>query len=725
MFIARMTAIILFALLGNVSAEEEVMISGKVQGLDGSPIRQAEISILPLEITVNSDANGEFVLQIPPGTYTVIVEAPGYEVRGESLSTTNQTVSLNFVLQPKHLQFEEIVIASDEISGSSPSSPGSSVEPAKQSSPTSVLESVKDIPGVAPLGQGGLFQVPSIRGAARERTILLMESVRITSERRTGPSFSFVDSHLIERIDVTRGPAPVLYGSNGETGLIQAFALEPTATEPTTTFRAGYQTNSNEHWQSLVHKNGSERFQYVLGAVRRESGDFESGDDQQFLSSFTRINLLAKGRWFTNAGTLTFLVLPAWTDDIEKASSDADIRPTLYPEERHQIYVVDWQSPFLKNAYDFQVQGWYHPNSLITQDDRAEDGFISSRAIVHNQTDDYGVRFRIGRDVVQDWRLWTGVDVFGRTNIDAHQDSFEASAGGGFDLVESFDSIRDGRYIDTGIFLTANGKVAKMLTSAGVRFQRVHTSNSAGTEVSDSEYSWSGNLGGSIPFASSWEVLWNVGRGIRPATIGEKFFTGETGRGSVAGNPNLKTESNFEIDGGVRFHHARGYAGFYLFRNNINDFISRVRIEDESFTFQNLNDVRIHGLEGEAYYQWNPFQVYGNFHWIQGYEAGEIDINDIPPSRSILGLQYRPNGGPWNASLEYIHQFEKGDPGPDELLRKAADVLNATLDFEFHKSFKLRLFASNIFDRAYYESADNRAPLAIGRAIGAEIHTEF
>jgi hypothetical protein len=325
------TVLLFFLVITAVfAAEKEVVVNGKIQGLDGTPIPQAEISVLPLELSTSSNSEGEFVLQIPPGTYTLIIEAPGYEVRGESITPKDQNLSLNFVLQPKHLQFEEIVIASEETSDVSPSSPSSSIDPERQSSPASVLESVKDVPGVAPLGQGGLFQVPSIRGAARERTILLMESVRVTSERRTGPSFSFVDSNLIERIHVTRGPAPVLYGSNGETGLIQAFALEPTATEPTTDFRTGYQSNINENWQSLSFKDGSERFQYVFGVARRESGDYESGDREEFSSGYTRINLLAKGRWFTDAGTLTLMVLPAWTNDIEKASSDATTRPTLY-----------------------------------------------------------------------------------------------------------------------------------------------------------------------------------------------------------------------------------------------------------------------------------------------------------------------------------------------------------------------------------------------------------
>jgi iron complex outermembrane receptor protein len=378
----------------------------------------------------------------------------------------------------------------------------------------------------------------------------------------------------------------------------------------------------------------------------------------------------------------------------------------------------------LKNTYDFQIQGWFHPNSLITQDERISDVAITERAIVLNDTDDYGVRFRIGRQAFENWRFWTGLDIFGRANIQAHQDSFVASSTG-FDLVESFDSIRDGTYLDTGIFFTGNGNLGKMITSAGLRFQRVYTANHAGEQNSSSEYSWSGNLGGSIPLSSKWEAVWNLGRGIRPATIGEKFFTGQTGRGSVAGNPNLKTESNVEVDGGLKFHHSRGYAGLYLFRNFIDDFIARVRIADDSFTFENLDGVKIYGVEGEAYHQFNLFQVYGNFHWIKGSDENDLEVNDIPPARAILGLQYNPDVSRWNASLEIVHLFEKSDPGPDELLRESATLFNATAEYEFHKSLSLRVFGSNLFDKTYYDSSDNRAPLAMGRSVGIELLTRF
>ena len=720
--------ILIAAFFSTVANAEEIEVVGNVKRSGGIPISNATISIEQAEITTETDEDGNFSLRLPSGTYTIIVEAAGYEVLGQSFTTNDsQSMQLEFSLMPKYLAFEEIVVGKEASeSAVSVSSPTTVVDPERQKRSSSVLSAVTSVAGVAPLGQGGLFQVPSIRGAARERTILMLESVRVTSERRTGPSFSFVDPLMLDRITVTRGPAPVLYGSNGETGLIQSTLLEPNSISSDIAFQTGYLSNINENWQALSFKDGSESFQYSLGVARREADTFESGDGQEFSSGYTRVNLLAKGRWFSDAGTLTFLVLPSWTDDIEKASSDAVTRPTLYPEERHQVYSIDWQNRLLQGLYSYQVQGWYHPNSLITQDSQlAEDGALTSRNLVFNDTDDYGIRFRFGRTFAETWTLWTGVDHFGRTNVNASQESFAPNETGNLELVNAFDSIQNGSYSDTGLFFTGNGNLGKLITNYGVRFQRTATENHVAQEISDSENNWSGNFGASFPFTENWDAIFNVGRGIRPATISELFFTGETGRGSITGNPNLVTESNFEVDGGIRYHHANAFGGLYVFHNDIDDFIARVRIADGSFTYFNLPEVKIYGIEGEGHYRWDALRFYGNFHSIVGHDGLDVDVNDIPPSRLVGGIEYGTFGSRWNASMEVVRQFEKSDPGPDELLREAAWVLNASAEVGLLQNLRIRVSGLNLTNETYFDSADNRAPLAWGRSLGAELLVDF
>lgn len=720
--------LILLSVLGGPEAfSEEVILSGSVSVFGGKAVDKATVSVEDVQIRVQTDEQGMFRVTIPQGTHTILVEAEGYDTYGETIILQNQkTAHLQIVLQPQNLMFEEITIRSSEADSTvSVSAPTSKIDPGEREKTSSVLATVTHVPGVAPLGQGGLFQVPSVRGAARERTILQLESVRITSERRTGASFSFVDPLLLEKINVTRGPAPVLYGSNGETGLIQGTVIEPDSQDFTTTFRTGYATNSDENWQAFTMKNGSERLQYAFGVARRENANYESGDGQVYPSGYSRVNLFGKARWMSDAGTLTFMAMPTWTDDIEKASSDAFTRPTLYPEERHQVYLADWQNTISQQSYSYQLQTWFHPSSLITQDERITEGVTTSRNVVYNDTDDYGARLRIGRAVFENWRYWAGVDVFGRANVNAKQDSFVPSGTGSeFILTDSFYSIRNGSYLDTGLFATFSGSVGHMLTNGGIRLQRVHVENHAEETVSSSEYSWSGNAGICYSFSNDWDGVLNIGRGIRPATISEKFFTGETGRGSITGNPNLITESNLEFDGGIRFHRGNGFAGLYFFRNKIDNFIARVSVDGDAFTYLNLPGVTISGVEGEGFYLWKSFRFYGNFHVMEGHDSSDQNINDIPPSRIILGLEYEPQRR-WGGSLEFVQQFRKRDPGPDEFQRPAAFVLNAGAEIAITDYFKIRVEGLNLNNKTYFDSADNRAPKAIGRSIGLELLAAF
>jgi iron complex outermembrane receptor protein len=244
------------------------------------------------------------------------------------------------------------------------------------------------------------------------------------------------------------------------------------------------------------------------------------------------------------------------------------------------------------------------------------------------------------------------------------------------------------------------------------------SSNNAETKVSSSEYSWSGNLGLDYPLNSQWDATFNLGRGIRPATLSERFFTGQTGRGSVVGNPNLKTESNFEIDGGIRFHQSDAFAGVYVFRNRIEDFIDRVSTTGDAFTFVNQPAVTIQGFELEGVYSYAPFRFFSNFHKILGSNQSDADVNDIPPTRLLAGIEYE--NSQWSGSLEFIRQFRKSDPGSVEFALDPAFLIDLKAGYKFSPNIEVSFSGSNLTDETYFASADNRAPLSIGRSFSLE-----
>ena len=59
-----------------------------------------------------------------------------------------------------------------------------------------------------------------MRGLARGRTLILIDGARVTSERRVGPSATYMDPSVMDSVDVARGPGSVAYGSDAFGGVI-------------------------------------------------------------------------------------------------------------------------------------------------------------------------------------------------------------------------------------------------------------------------------------------------------------------------------------------------------------------------------------------------------------------------------------------------------------------------------------------------------------------------
>ena len=94
------------------------------------------------------------------------------------------------------------------------------IDPAETDGATStVAEVVATSPGVSLNGQGGHFQVFSIRGVSRHRVMNLVSGIRINSERRAGAPVSFIDPLLLGTVEVQRGPSTTFHGSGALGGV--------------------------------------------------------------------------------------------------------------------------------------------------------------------------------------------------------------------------------------------------------------------------------------------------------------------------------------------------------------------------------------------------------------------------------------------------------------------------------------------------------------------------
>lgn len=138
-------------------------------------------------------------------------------------------------------------------------------------------------PGVQFSANGGLGKNSSvnIRGAEARHTVLLIDGVRFGSATSGSPNWDTIPVDMIERIEILKGPASSLYGSDAVGGVVQVFLRKGVqGFNPYASLTLG----SHEHRQVTAGvSGGSGPLTYSLGLQKtREAGFSTTNPKVQF-----------------------------------------------------------------------------------------------------------------------------------------------------------------------------------------------------------------------------------------------------------------------------------------------------------------------------------------------------------------------------------------------------------------------------------------------------------
>lgn len=245
------------------------------------PVVGAIVELLELRRTARTNPEGRYRFKgLEPGVYTLSVSKVGYadQVRQVRVpdGDSNFTLDLRFHEEPV------IVTTSaeprDAMQVYQPTSTLSG-ERLDQRGTSSIGTTLQNEPGISTTSLSQASSRPVIRGLTGNRVLMLEDGTR------TGDVSSLSDDHAVatnpisaESIEVVRGPANLLYGSNAMGGAVNVISGDvPTSLHdrPTGSLSLSASSNTDELTGGVDFQASTGPVSYRVGGFRTDAGEYE------------------------------------------------------------------------------------------------------------------------------------------------------------------------------------------------------------------------------------------------------------------------------------------------------------------------------------------------------------------------------------------------------------------------------------------------------------------
>lgn len=203
------------------------------------------------------------------------------------------------------------------------------------------MTSVESLSSGGPGSTNGIF----IRGGNTDHTLVLVDGVRMNSATNGSTSLELLDLSNIERIELVRGPASSLYGSDALSGVLHIITKD--SQEETLTLSADY---GSQDWAktSVRAAGGNDTTTWVLGLShetfdnfdRREIDTASNDDNDNYRNS--QINASLKHQWVDGVSTKVTYQLNKGESERDESCATSCLH---YSDHRQELLNIEnnWQ----------------------------------------------------------------------------------------------------------------------------------------------------------------------------------------------------------------------------------------------------------------------------------------------------------------------------------------------------------------------------------------------
>lgn len=702
----------------------------RIVGLDGSPLSGARVSIIGTSGSWVADADGKLTIRPDPTPPVVFFIA-----RPDGVALKPVTVG---ELPEDGVLEIEVEAAGETVTVISGMVPDLELPPAsaatvlglsdlEQRATTSLVQTIENLPGAGRSGAGHAM-VPSLRGLPKHRTLLILDDGRVTTERRAGPSASYLDPESVDEIEVVRGPGSVAYGSDAFGGVIRARSRMPDPQQgPGLRYGILGGAGIPELGISVEASTSGAAGGWLVGGNWRRYDDYSSPDGVVLDSGAELGGLRLAYQQNLGDGVLHAGWRSDLGRDIGKPAPDSHLEQTRYLRDDSHRFNLGFETSGPGGWNRLAASLFVGDYRLVLDRDRfATAADPRLRRTSDTDARDYGLRIEAERPMGRA-RVVCGIDLAGRFDLHVVNRSAVFDATG--PEIESSEevSIEDARRDDLGVFTAVNRDWDRWQLAAGLRFDAVRTANSGGYfgDTSTSHGTFTGFVAVTRVLGGGVDATLQLARGFRDPLLSDRYYRGITGRGFITGNPDLEPETSRQIDLAVRWRRDGLAVAGYAYGYRIDDLIERYR-EGGDFFFRNRGAGEIVGLEIEAAWNVRPsLELQLGASWIRGEVIDDgSPTDDVPPAGLTAVVRGTPSSRWWWMVRGGLYAADHR-PGPTEQPTAGYGVLDAGAGWRLSSALEIAIVLRNLLDEAYLASADEEAVLAPGRSVQLSIRGRF
>lgn len=673
-------------------------ITGTVTDEDGEPVDYIAVYIEGRSLGTTTNEDGNFKIEdIPTGEHVLSINSMGFQPYKKDVSLKKgEILQLSITLKEDNLALDEIVltgVARETRIRENPISVSNLHAQQLETLPeTNIIDAlIQKTPGMDAVKTGPNISKPYIRGLGFNRVLTLFDGIRQEGQQWGEEHGMELDDYDLDRVEIIKGPASLMYGSDAIAGVIGFFPYVPKIKDGKLhgKFTTEVQTNNGLVGNAMsVGMNDGKYLFNLSGSYKMASNYHNPVDGRVYQSNFREKNVsgllgVQSDEGYTHArftlydntqaipegdrdvdGNTRRFTRPYFGTDLSMHGTDIPVShselvsysmPDIHQRIQHYRAYVHSKYDWGKGGFDVLLSG--SQNIRTEYDHPQAPGLAAMRVRLNTLT--YSFRYNLPE--FSDISTSVGINGFYQNNKSIDASDFPIPD---YDLDEG------------GAFLYAKWQKERWVLSGGMRFDLGHykwedfwidphpyildetgeagiDQHVSGSRSEDSELLYertrknfnglTASIGATYEIDEHWNLKTNFGRAYRAPNITELAANDlDPGAGIIyRGNSEFDPEFSYQIDFGFQVNYPDFTVDVSAFHNNITDFIYLTRTVDD-----NEEPILIDGNK-EYRYEQASAKLYG----------GELSFSIHPTG--LLGFN-------WDNGMAYTRGLNRDTKLKDE-----------------------------------------------------------